>query len=491
MWCPVGKHGGWVVAAAVVAGPGVAAPAWAVPGAAVAAGSWGKAIEVPGLGALNKGEDAEVNDVACASPSYCAAGGYYTNANGNTNQGFLAVERNGRWGKATQITDLQALNTGGFAEVQDVSCPARGHCIAGGQYTNGPHANDYREFVVSERNGHWGKATQIQSPGGLNAGVDADDMSLACGSVGNCVAGGEYYENRSGNYEGFLAVERNGHWGTATGIPGLVPLNTGGFADVDDVSCGPSGYCAADGYYQDKSGYAEGFLVTGQNGRWGQAIEVPGLAALNTGGTPYNLSASVGAVSCTSAGNCAADGYYTAKHNSQRGFVVSERNGHWGKATQFPSLAALNTGGSAAVGPLDCTSAGNCAAGGYYTPSHQHAQAFVITERNGRWGKATEIRGLASASLNDVSCSSAGNCAAAGTYASKSGTQSFVVTERNGRWGKAIEIPSLGALNTGGDGEVFAVSCGPAGNCAVGGYYKHGSPPFDSDTEGFVVSGSL
>jgi len=72
--------------------------------------------------------------------------------------------------------------------------------------------------------------------------------------------------------------------------------------------------------------------------------------------------------------------------------------------------------------------------------------------------------------------------AVAGTYTSKSGMQSFVVTEREGRWGMAIEIPGLGALNTGGDGEVSAVSCGPAGNCAVGGYYKDGT--LRSDSEG-------
>jgi len=45
-------------------------------GVARPAGSWGRAIEVPGLGALNKG-DAEVNSVSCASAGNCAAGGDY------------------------------------------------------------------------------------------------------------------------------------------------------------------------------------------------------------------------------------------------------------------------------------------------------------------------------------------------------------------------------------------------------------------------------
>ena len=75
------RAGRGAAAAAVLAGLaglGVAAPAgavWAAPGTVRAAGSWGKAIGVPGLGALNKGGLAEVKAVSCVSPGYCAAGG--------------------------------------------------------------------------------------------------------------------------------------------------------------------------------------------------------------------------------------------------------------------------------------------------------------------------------------------------------------------------------------------------------------------------------
>ena len=57
-------------------------------------GLWGTAIEVPGLGALNKGGYAEVNSVSCASAGNCAAGGDYADRRGH-GQGFVAVERNG------------------------------------------------------------------------------------------------------------------------------------------------------------------------------------------------------------------------------------------------------------------------------------------------------------------------------------------------------------------------------------------------------------
>jgi len=59
-----------------------------------------RAIEVPSLGALNKGADAFVGSVSCASADSCAAGGDYTDV-GDNGQGFVAVERHGAWGKAT------------------------------------------------------------------------------------------------------------------------------------------------------------------------------------------------------------------------------------------------------------------------------------------------------------------------------------------------------------------------------------------------------
>jgi hypothetical protein len=89
---------------------------------------------------------------------------------------------------------------------------------------------------------------------------------------------------------------------------------------------------------------------------WGKAIEVLGLARLSAGhGGTLNL------VSCSSAGNCSAGGNYTDRLGHQQAFVVNEKNGSWGKAIEVPRLAALNTGEDARVVSLSCGSAGNCA----------------------------------------------------------------------------------------------------------------------------------
>src|SRR5216683_3050259 len=92
-------------------------------------------------------------------------------------------------------------------------------------------------------------------------------------------------------------------------------------------------------------------------GVWGKAEEVPGLAALNTGGF-----AEVTSVSCARAGNCSAGGRYTDGPRSRQGFGVGEAGGVWGKAEEVPGLAALNTGGFAEVTSVSCARAGNCSA---------------------------------------------------------------------------------------------------------------------------------
>jgi hypothetical protein len=321
---------------------------------------------------------------------------------------------------------------------------------------------------------------------------------VSCVSRSFCAAVGSYATKTDS--QGFLAVERNGRWDKAIEVPGLGALNAGraALADITSVSCASAGNCAAGGNYQDKSERNQGFVVTERNGRWDKAIEVPGFGALNTGATPFNNDATVGTVSCPSAGNCAASGYYSTRGQRFHGFVATERNGRWGKATEVPGLAALSPGGDAVVGSLSCASAGNCTASGSYTPSRHNTQGFIVAERNGRWGKATRIPGLPAlnkgnnAAVFSVSCSHAGNCAAGGVYNDKSGNrQGFVVSERNGRWGKATEVPGLAALNTGQDAEIDSVSCSPAGNCAAGGSYMHAAtPPFFSQTQAFVVSRS-
>ncbi len=110
-------------------------------------------------------------------------------------------------------------------------------------------------------------------------------------------------------------------------------------------------------------------------GTWQKAIEVPGTGALNQGS-----AAQVGSVSCASAGNCAAGGFYADGSGGQQAFVASEVNGTWHAAIEVPGTATLNQGGLAMIFSVSCAMAGRCAAGGYYQDASGHVQAFVVNE---------------------------------------------------------------------------------------------------------------
>src|SRR5215470_296411 len=100
---------------------------------------------------------------------------------------------------------------------------------------------------------------------------------------------------------------------------------------------------------------------------WGAAEEVPGTAALNAGG-----NAGVNSVSCPSAGNCSAGGWYAVSPGLHQTFVVSQVHGAWGTAAEVPGSAALNAGGFALINAVSCTSAGDCSAAGQYLDASLH-----------------------------------------------------------------------------------------------------------------------
>src|SRR5215813_12936877 len=100
----------WCVMLAVT--DGADAGAVSAVGRAVTAGVWGKAIEVPGSGALNKGGNAQPVFVSCPSAGNCGGGGAYFDGSGNV-QVLVVSERNGVWGKAIEMPGSATLNKGG------------------------------------------------------------------------------------------------------------------------------------------------------------------------------------------------------------------------------------------------------------------------------------------------------------------------------------------------------------------------------------------
>jgi hypothetical protein len=412
----------------------------------------------------------EIPSVSCASAGNCAAGGYYWPGG----QAFVVTQRNGTWGKPARIRGLAHLATDGAA-ILSVSCGSAGSCSAGGWYIG---AHGYTAFIADEKHGAWGSAEQVPGLARLTGtGGDYID-SVSCTAAGTCTAGG-VYDEQSSVQQGldyglaFVVTEKHGTWGTAEPVPGLAALNDG-VALIASLSCGSAGNCSAGGYYNWFKGQGQAFVVTETHGTWGTAEPVPGLP--NLGGP-----SAINSVSCGSADTCTAGGWDFDTLGQENAFVVTETHGIWGTARTVSGLAALNTGGNAEIDSLSCGSAGNCSAGGSYTGPAGDVQAFVVTERHGAWGSAEQVPGSASlntggdAVIYSVSCGSAGTCSAGGSYSGADGQQAFVVNDKSGTWGDAEQVPGLAALNTGRGAGIVSVSCSSAGNCSAGGYYSAGS----------------
>ncbi|HET7018953.1 MAG TPA: hypothetical protein VFI65_33855 [Streptosporangiaceae bacterium] len=402
------------------------------------------------------GSNAVVTSVSCASDGSCAAGGHYLDAK-LAGHAFVLTGKNGQWGKAIVVPGLAALKPTG-ASIESLSCAPAGGCVAAGTFLDA--SKGFHVFVTSEQNGRWSRPTTI-----LTGKRSSRGIALSCPTTGSCAAG-------DGRLP-FVVSEAHGRWGKAVTLPAA---NDKLDRDRVVVSCASAGNCSA--------GWGP-FVVTEQNGRWGKAAAVLGLAKLGT-------AATITSVSCPAAANCAAGGIYLHK-GAIEVFVASKRGGRWGQATELPGFTALNTEGFGDLAAVSCVSAGNCVAGGSYAAQADFAggsfQAFVASERNGRWGKAIEMPGIPAPSSAicepdsgacvagqtiAVSCSPGGTCAAGGWFDTPTidGQAAFVSTYKNGTWAKAVQVPGLAALDTAKNSRVQSVACTPTGSCAAGGSYS-------------------
>ena len=455
-----------VACAALLTGAG-SAPAASGARAGAPGARWGAAEEVPGLAKLNKGGNANVTSVSCWSVNNCSAGGYYTDRRRHI-QAFVVAERNGRWDDAVQVPGLAALNKGENAQVVSVSCALRGYCAAGGYYTDS--SGNRQAFVVTRPNHRWRTAVEVPGLAALNTGGNAGVASVSCPAAGKCAAGGSYSGASGG--QGFVVSQADGVWGTAVEVPGLPALSTSGSAGVASLSCGSAGNCAAGGFYNDSSGQ-QAFVASEVNGVWGTAEGVPGLEALNLGG-----AAGVDSVSCAPDRYCAAGGYYTDyPYDYTSVFVATASNGVWGTAVAPDSGLASGPSDNIVV---SCPAAGSCALDGFCDGCGSESgqgQPFVMSQDNGVWGQMEALPGFyAYGKSTTLSCPAAGSCGAGGLnvpnkYTGGGRDRPFVASETNGRWANAKLYPGAQALNKGRNAGVYSVSCPSPGHCTAAGFY--------------------
>lgn len=267
----------------------------------------------------------------------------------------------------------------------------------------------------------------------------------------------------------------------ATGLPdGFLPA----------LSCPSAGNCSAGGAYSDSAGNVQGLLLSEVKGVWKSPTRL-----LPPSQADADPSLTINALSCATAGNCAAVGSFDDTHSNGQSFVANEINGVWKRAQEvsLPSGAGVSVQNSE-VHSVDCWSPGNCSAIGSYldnTSPTGYAQGLEVNEVRGVWGRAREsiLPSNANAdpyvNINQVACTRGGNCVAVGSYISKgSATEGLVLTETNGVWKSAIAAVLPGNASAFPSGLVSEVACVSSGNCTAIGTYTDAS----GDVEGMTLT---
>ncbi|HEV2375887.1 MAG TPA: hypothetical protein VGS19_27440 [Streptosporangiaceae bacterium] len=333
----------------------------------------------------------------------------------------------------------------------------------------------------------WGQVTSIPRPATFGKSLaDQRVSAMSCAAPGECGVGGNYKDS-GGHLQAFVAAEHHGTWADAQPVAGVATLNTGLNATIVALSCAAPGDCSAVGTYFDSSHNLWPFVVSETHGRWSAGAELSGIAALNSGGDAALLT-----ISCTAPDDCAAGGSYThgfydTSYPRVDALVATETNGRWNPALEVPGIAALNFG-EAAVTSVSCTSPGDCGAGGYYSQGNGaggQTHAFTVMQTNGSWASAEKLHSAeVYASVLSVSCVP-GGCAAGGYEANSAYlNKAFTASERGGSWGSAEAVPGISTLSPRKNSEVDWVSCASVGDCGAGGSYNDET----SDMHAFVIS---
>jgi hypothetical protein len=166
-------------------------------------GKWKKAEEVPGLAKLNKDGAVYPGSLSCATAGNCVAAGAYLDGSGHF-QVFEVVQRAGTWRTAVEVPGAAKLNVDGEADVYQVACASPGNCALAGYYRD--KAGHFDPFTAEV---HSWKLLAAQRVPGISA-LDKDGLAelnaVACVRHGRCAAGG-YFRDGSGRLQGYVVSE--------------------------------------------------------------------------------------------------------------------------------------------------------------------------------------------------------------------------------------------------------------------------------------------
>ena len=339
-----------------------------------------------------------------------------------------------RWNGGTwQILATPAPTGFTASGLSAVSCTSAARCTAVGGTTKGS-----RGAPLAERwNGVKWQIQATRKPSGASVGVLA---GVSCTSATRCTAVGD---GSTGPHEKALAEVWNGaRWAIAR-----TPDLSSGFTQLSSVSCPSASSCLATGL-----GVAERW-----NGAKWSLVKI---------GKPGGTAADLTGVSCTRAGPC-----YAVGSNFVEGVqnLVAE---YWnGSRWQVQNAPLTTSNDSSGLSSVSCTTATNCTAVGFYHDPVDGDRALAF-DFELQWQDQSPLpfNGVVSTGLNAVSCASPQSCVAVGTFQTSTAFESFGESWNGGTWTSA-STPKPKVSN------LAAVSCPASSSCiAVGDIVTNGIP---------------
>jgi hypothetical protein len=306
-------------------------------------------------------------------------------------------------------------------------------------------------------------------------------QQVACVSPSHCVGiGGSY-----------VLVEHGGKW-SAIRSPEPPGLGSGTAVQLSALACPAAGRCVASG----ARGEQRAIIVAQRGHRWHSAVvNLPSNAEQGYGSNGPALP-TLRSISCGTAGNCAAAGYYYGSDQAEHALLVDEKGGTWSAGLDVPLPPDAGATSEGSLSSVSCAPAGSCVAVGSYLREDAvggtySSYPWVFEESGGQWASHGETLQLpADATIghpaggpspflgfSGVSCPSAGNCTALGAYFSSGhGPAGVFFTERDGTWSQGIRAPVPAGSVSFYDGmeiedPMVAISCGAPGKCAAIGWY--------------------
>jgi len=312
----------------------------------------------------------DYSTLTCSNPDSCVELGYDSYPGSREEYTLIETFADGTW-TATQ-PPVPAGGEAGSALLSKLACSPAGPCVALGEYRDASSGR-WTGLIETFADGTW-TATQPPVPAGGEAGSGTLGWrTLACSTMGTCMAFG-YYHDTSGGSRNMVDTFANGTWTVAE-----APVAAGGKAGsiyIEEVSCPTANSCVAFGDYNDTFGNEHDLIETLADGTW-RAIQppVPAGGEAGSGGL-------VPLLACSAGGACVGIGHYKDTSGQWQGMIETLADGIW-TATQRPVPAGGVSAATASAPALACSAVGTCVIIDTYEDTSGSLHDMIETGKSG------------------------------------------------------------------------------------------------------------